>query len=103
MTKHSKTYEQLTRFISHDMRMSHVYQPVMLREVLHHERRSGSHKVHSDTKRQIGMFLAYGFGALLAGIMAGPALPVLAWIPMLAVVTALICCETAIKAESSLP
>jgi uncharacterized membrane protein YoaK (UPF0700 family) len=66
-------------------------------------RRSGSHKVHADTKRQIGMFLAYGFGALLAGIMAGPALPVLAWIPMLAVVTALLCCEAAIKAERNSP
>ena len=36
MTEYSKTYEQLARFISHDMRMSHVYQPVMLREVLRH-------------------------------------------------------------------
>jgi uncharacterized membrane protein YoaK (UPF0700 family) len=64
-------------------------------------RRSGSHKVHSDTKRQIGMFLAYGFGALLAGILAGPALPVVAWIPMLAVLAALGCCEAAAKAERS--
>jgi ATP adenylyltransferase len=36
MTKHSTTYEQLARFISQEMRMSHVYQPVMLREVLRH-------------------------------------------------------------------
>jgi uncharacterized membrane protein YoaK (UPF0700 family) len=66
-------------------------------------RRSGTRKVHSDTKRQIGMFLAYGFGALLAGILAGPALPVLAWIPMLAVLTALACCEAAISAERTSP
>jgi 5-methylcytosine-specific restriction endonuclease McrA len=37
MTNHSKTYEQLTRFITDEMRMSHVYQPVMLREVLSHQ------------------------------------------------------------------
>ena len=36
MTKHPTTYEQLARFISQEMRMSHVYQPVMLREVLQH-------------------------------------------------------------------
>ena len=36
MTKHSRTYEQLSQFISHEMRMSHVYQPVMLRELLQH-------------------------------------------------------------------
>src|SRR5262245_43741675 len=30
----SHTYEQLAHFISHEMRMSHVYQPVMLRELL---------------------------------------------------------------------
>jgi ATP adenylyltransferase len=42
MTIHSKTYEQLFHFISHEMRMSHVYQRVMLREVL---RREGSASV----------------------------------------------------------
>jgi uncharacterized membrane protein YoaK (UPF0700 family) len=66
-------------------------------------RRSGSDKVHYDTKRQIGMFLAYGFGALLAGILAGPALPVLAWIPMVAILTALACCEAAVRAETNSP
>ena len=30
----STTYEQLALFINHEMRMSHVYQPVMLRELL---------------------------------------------------------------------
>jgi hypothetical protein len=37
MTKHSSAYEQISRFIHHHMRMWHVYQPVMLREVLRHE------------------------------------------------------------------
>jgi ATP adenylyltransferase len=34
MTQHSALYERLAHFISHEMRMSHVYQPVMLREIL---------------------------------------------------------------------
>ena len=34
MTPKSHTYEQLAHFINHEMRMSHVYQPVMLRELL---------------------------------------------------------------------
>lgn len=35
MTAHSSAYEQLIHFIKHEMRMSHGYQPVMLREILH--------------------------------------------------------------------
>src|SRR4051812_3347729 len=38
MAAHSSAYEQLTYFIKYEMRMSHVYQPVMLREIL---RRNG--------------------------------------------------------------
>jgi ATP adenylyltransferase len=34
MMHKSQIYEQLAHFISHEMRMSHVYQPVMLRELL---------------------------------------------------------------------
>src|SRR5262249_46541103 len=34
MTQNPQTYEKLAHFISHEMRMSHVYQPVMLRELL---------------------------------------------------------------------
>ncbi len=34
MTHKSQTYEQLAHFISHEMRMCHVCQPVMLRELL---------------------------------------------------------------------
>src|SRR5262249_14747251 len=37
MTKHSYTFKQLAHFISHEMRMSHVYQPAMLREILRHK------------------------------------------------------------------
>ena len=39
MTHKPQTYEKLAHFISHEMRMSHVYQPVMLRELL---KRSGA-------------------------------------------------------------
>ena len=34
MIKDSSLYERLAHFIGHEMRMSHVYQPVMLREIL---------------------------------------------------------------------
>src|SRR5262249_33713753 len=34
MTHKSQTYEQLAHFITHEMRMAHIYQPVMLRELL---------------------------------------------------------------------
>jgi uncharacterized membrane protein YoaK (UPF0700 family) len=53
--------------------------------------------VHPDTKRQIGMFLAYAFGAIVAGILAGLALSLLAWIPMLAVIAGLGCCSAAAR------
>jgi uncharacterized membrane protein YoaK (UPF0700 family) len=66
-------------------------------------RRSEGHRVRYATKRQIGIFLAYGLGALVAGILAGPGLPVLAWLPLAAVVAALGCCEAAIKTGSSSP
>jgi ATP adenylyltransferase len=34
MTPRSQTYELLAHFITHEMRMAHIYQPVMLRELL---------------------------------------------------------------------
>jgi ATP adenylyltransferase len=43
MTKHSCLFEQLEHFIAREMRMSHVYQPVMLREIL---RRNGAATVN---------------------------------------------------------
>jgi diadenosine tetraphosphate (Ap4A) HIT family hydrolase/5-methylcytosine-specific restriction endonuclease McrA len=49
MTQRSQTYLQLARFIGHEMRMSHVYQPVMLRELL---RRNGSAAV-TDVARAL--------------------------------------------------
>jgi ATP adenylyltransferase len=36
MDETSETYERLVRFIEHDMRMSHIYQPVMIRTLLKH-------------------------------------------------------------------
>jgi uncharacterized membrane protein YoaK (UPF0700 family) len=64
-------------------------------------RRSEGHRLRYATKRQIGIFLAYGLGALVAGILAGPRLPVLAWVPLGAVLAALGCCEAAIRTGSS--
>jgi uncharacterized membrane protein YoaK (UPF0700 family) len=58
-------------------------------------RRSLNTGLPSDTKRQIGIFLAYGFGAVLAGLLIRPVLPIVAWIPVVAVLTALGCCEAA--------
>src|SRR5215475_12479724 len=43
MTKHSPLFQQLEHFIMAEMRMSHVYQPVMLREIL---RRKGAATVN---------------------------------------------------------
>src|SRR5688500_5722777 len=40
MNERSDTYERLLRFIEHEMRMSHVYQPVMIRALLMHEGRA---------------------------------------------------------------
>ncbi len=34
MQNPSETFQSLVRFIEHEMRMSHIYQPVMLRELL---------------------------------------------------------------------
>ncbi len=56
---------------------------------------SESRGVHPDTRRQIGIFLAYAFGAIVAGILTKPALSLVAWIPMLAVVAGLGCCIAA--------
>jgi diadenosine tetraphosphate (Ap4A) HIT family hydrolase/5-methylcytosine-specific restriction endonuclease McrA len=49
MTPNSQTYEQLAHFITHEMRMSHIYQPVMLRELL---RRNGAATV-TDVARAL--------------------------------------------------
>jgi uncharacterized membrane protein YoaK (UPF0700 family) len=57
--------------------------------------------VPPDTKRQIAMFLAYAFGAIIAGILAGPALSLLVWVPMLAVVLALGCVMATARSASS--
>jgi uncharacterized membrane protein YoaK (UPF0700 family) len=62
--------------------------------------RSDAGSLHPDTKRQIAIFLAYAFGAVLAGILVGSVLPLLAWIPALAVVAAFGCCAAAAAATS---
>jgi uncharacterized membrane protein YoaK (UPF0700 family) len=64
-------------------------------------RRSASRNVHPDTKRQIAMFLAYAFGAIVAGILATSTLSLLAWIPLFAVVVALDCCLATFRSTSS--
>jgi hypothetical protein len=61
-------------------------------------RRSVSDGVPFHTKRRNWIFLAYGFGAMLAG----PAVRVLAWVPMAAVLAALECCEAAASGRLSL-
>jgi uncharacterized membrane protein YoaK (UPF0700 family) len=65
--------------------------------------RSEGHVVPSETKRQIRAFLAYGFGAVLAGVLVGPALSIVAWIPALAVLTALGSCMAGARTKGSLP
>jgi uncharacterized membrane protein YoaK (UPF0700 family) len=60
-------------------------------------RRSADHEGLHDMRRQIGIFLAYACGALLAGMLVGPVLPFVAWLPALAVLSALGCCEAAGK------
>jgi uncharacterized membrane protein YoaK (UPF0700 family) len=65
--------------------------------------RSEGHLVRSDTKRQIRAFLAYGFGAVSAGVLVGPALSIVAWIPALAVLTALGSCMAGARTKGSLP
>jgi uncharacterized membrane protein YoaK (UPF0700 family) len=63
-------------------------------------RRSEIRNLHPDTKRQIEMFLAYALGAIIAGILIGSLLSLLAWLPMLAVLAALGCCATAASRSS---
>jgi len=58
-------------------------------------RHSSTAALSSDAKRQIGIFLAYGFGAVLAGLLIGLVWPIVAWIPAVAVLIALGCCEAA--------
>jgi hypothetical protein len=55
--------------------------------------------------KNVPTFLAWiratdAFGAILAGVLAGPALSLLAWIPMVAVVLALGCCMATDRSAS---
>ena len=62
-------------------------------------RQGGARTLSSDTKRQMAMFLAYGLGALIAGLLAQRLLTVDAWIPTLAVLVALGCCEATAETD----
>jgi uncharacterized membrane protein YoaK (UPF0700 family) len=55
--------------------------------------------IDPDTKRQIAMLFAYAFGAVLAGLLIGPALLILAWIPLAALLIGFACCEAAATAD----
>src|SRR5262249_6014289 len=61
--------------------------------------RSADSQLHFDIKRQIRMLLAYGIGAVLAGILARSALRFIGWIPMLAFGSAVWCCHTVVNVE----
>lgn len=62
-------------------------------------REDAAQTLGANTKRQIAMFSAYGLGALAAGLLARSFLPIIAWIPMVAVLTALGCCAIAARTE----
>jgi len=49
--------------------------------------------VGRNTLRQIEIFLAYGLGGLAAAFVAWRHIPVIQWIPFIAVLAAIICCE----------
>lgn len=66
-------------------------------------RRPEGERVPYATRRQIGSFLAYALGAIAAGVLAGPGLAVVAWVPAVAVIVALGCCEAAIKTGTDRP
>jgi len=49
--------------------------------------------VGRNTLRQIGIFFAYGLGGLAAAFVAWRHIPVIQWIPLVAVLAAIMCCE----------
>jgi uncharacterized membrane protein YoaK (UPF0700 family) len=53
------------------------------------------------TKRQIGIFLAYGFGSVLAGMLDWSGVGLIVWIPLAAVLGALACYELAWRLQRS--
>lgn len=56
-------------------------------------RRTGNHKVPFATKRQIGILLVYGLGAVLAGALIGAGIGLYVWLPLAAVAGAGACYE----------
>jgi uncharacterized membrane protein YoaK (UPF0700 family) len=55
--------------------------------------------VGRNTLRQIGIFLAYGLGGLCAAFLSWRHIPVIQWIPSIAVLAAVICCELTLPAN----
>jgi uncharacterized membrane protein YoaK (UPF0700 family) len=55
--------------------------------------------VGRNTLRQIGIFLAYGLGGLAAAYVAWRQVPVIQWIPFIAVLLAVTCCELTLAAN----
>ena len=55
--------------------------------------------VGRNTLRQIGIFLAYALGGLCAAFLAWRHIPVIQWIPFVAVLAAIICCELTLPAN----
>jgi len=51
--------------------------------------------VRISTARQVGIFVAYGLGGLCAAFVAWHAVDLIQWIPLLAVIGAIGCCELA--------
>jgi uncharacterized membrane protein YoaK (UPF0700 family) len=64
-------------------------------------RRSNRVKLPFVTQRQIGIFLAYGFGSVLAGMLDWSGVGLIVWIPLAAVLCALGCYELAWRLERS--
>jgi uncharacterized membrane protein YoaK (UPF0700 family) len=53
--------------------------------------------VGRNTLRQIEIFLAYGLGGLCAAFLSWHQIPVVHWIPLIAVLAAIGCCELALR------
>ncbi len=64
-------------------------------------RRSDRRALPFGTKRQIGIFLAYGFGSVLAGMLDWSGVGLIVWIPLAAVLGALACYELAWRLQRS--
>jgi uncharacterized membrane protein YoaK (UPF0700 family) len=55
--------------------------------------------VGPTTLRQIGIFLAYGLGGLCAAYLWWRQIPLIQWLPFIAVTGAIVCCELALATD----